>query len=158
MKFFYILMNQFVSIYLSANTVTTLHFDSPINFCDKGPNDSVLEIKFRRKRTSISLIPRMDNIDSNMTCYMKDSKIYVFNLKWSDKKIHKNIVVKQATKNRGGTLVLETDSFKLYDAGRNFIIRNKTATKILVNERLVDREGFVSKWSPVVVNGKEYDL
>jgi len=158
MRFFYILANQFVSILLSANTVTTLHFDTEISYCDIGVSKQHLEIQYRRKRTSVSLIPKMEKIDSNMTCYMKNQKIYVFNLKWSSKRLHKNLVIKDAQSVKGGSKILETNTFKLFDAGKNYYLENKTRRKLLVNESFIDRTGIISKWSPIVVDGKEYHL
>ena len=158
MKFFYILANQFVSILLSANTVTTLHFDTEIAYCDRGVSKESLGVEYRRKRTTMALIPKTENIDSNMTCYMENGKIYVFNLKWSKKRLHKNLVVKDAHSTKGGSLILETKQFKLFDAGKNYYLENKTTAKLLVNEMIIDRTGIVSKWSPVIVNGEGFHL
>lgn len=158
MKFFYILANQFVSIFLSANTVTTLHFNSEINYCDRGVSTEQLEVKYRRRKTSISLVPKVAAIDSNMTCYMKNSKIYVFNLKWSETRQHKNIVINDATQVKGGHKILETKSFKLFDAGKNYYLENKTNQKLMVNEILIDKLGIISKWSPLIINNQEYRL
>ena len=158
MKFFYVLANQFVSIFLSTNTITTLHFDSTIAYCDHGMSKEQLGMEHRRKRTSLSLVPKVNNIDSNMTCYMKNGEVYVFNLKWSDKRIHKNISIGKALRVKGGHKVLETKDFKLFDAGKNYYLENKTKKKLLVNESLIDKIGVASKWSPININGKDYQL
>jgi hypothetical protein len=158
MKFFYVLANQFVSILLSSNTITTLHFNTEISYCDRGISSEHLGAQYRRQKTSISLVPKVENIDSNMTCYMKNGKIYVFNLKWSKKREHKNLVIKDAKSMKGGVKILETPSFSLFDAGENYYLENKTNSKLIVNESLLEKTGIVSKWSPVVINGKEYRL
>lgn len=159
MKFFYILANQFVTILLSANTVTTLTFNNnEIVNCDYGVSKEVLDFKYRRKRTSISFIPKSDGINTNATCYMKNGRIYVFNIKFSKDRTHKNIVVYDAEAKKGGVKVFENEQVRIFDAGKNFYIENKTSKKISVNESLIDKTGISSKWSPIYVNGKEIHL
>lgn len=139
-------------------TVTTVHFDEPINYCDRGIPDSDLMVEYRRDKTSISLVPKASKIDSNMTCYMKNGDIFVFNLKWSEKRIHKNLVVKKGDLVNGGTKILENETFRLFDAGKNYYIENKTNKKLEVNENLIDKSGVISKWSPITINSKDYHL
>jgi len=158
MKFFYILANQFVTILLSANTVTSIHFNEAIQNCDYGANEKALAHVYRRRRTSLSLIPKVENINTNMTCYMESGKIRVFNIKWSQKNAHKNIAIFEAESKKGGVMVLETATFKLFDAGKNYYIESKKKGKINVNETVIEKAGVVSKWLPITVDGKEYSL
>lgn len=158
MKFFYILANQFLTILLSANTLTTLHFNEKIKYCDVGVSKDSLAIKYRRSKTSVSLAP-FTKIDSNMTCFMDSGKIYVFNLSWSKDRYHKNIVINDVVaKSGGGKLILENAKFKLFDNGRSYFIENKLKKAISVNELPVKNSAVISKWSPIVVNGVEYRL
>jgi hypothetical protein len=147
-----------VTVLLGVNVVTTLTFDQKIKNCDVGAGKEQLELVYRRERTSISLVPQVKDLKTNMTCFMENGKIFVFNLKMSNTP-HKNIVVKESTNVvKGGTLILETSDFKLFDAGKNFYIENKKKEKILVNEVSINRWGYVSKWIPIVIDGKEYYL
>jgi len=158
MKFFYILANQIVTVLLSSNTVTTLTFNNEIVNCDYGVSKSTLDFKYRRKRTSISLIPKSDGFDTNATCFMKDGKIYLFNLKYSKERFHKHIAVFDAETSKGGAKIYEDSTIRVFDAGKNYFIENKTKTKIKVNESPIDKTGVSSKWNPININGKEVFL
>lgn len=157
MKFYYVLANQLVTLLLSGNTLTTLHFNEEISYCDTGAGKTSLLLKYRRQKTSVALAP-FSKIDSNMSCFMKSGKIYVFNLKWSNDKFHKNIVVDDAVPLSGGKLILETLKFRLYESEKSYYIENKTKKKIHVNEYPVVTSAIISKWLPIVVDGKEYRL
>lgn len=160
MNFFYILANQFVTIFLAANTLTTLTFDSEINNCDYGVSTTALSFKLRRARTTISLIPKSDGIDTNMTCYLKNGKMYVFNLKWTKdrSKAHKNIAIFEADSKRGGKKVYEDATVRIFDAGKNYYVENKLNQDIEVNETVIKKSGISSKWSPLFINKKEVNL
>ncbi len=157
MNFFYVLANQFVTVFLSINTLTTLTFVSEINNCDYGVSKTILDSKIRRSRTSISFIPKSDAIDTNMTCYLANGKMYVFNLKWTDDraKAHKNIAIFDAEKKKSGRKVYEDKELKIYDAGKNYFIESKISEKNNVNEYPFGKVGVSSKWRPVFFNNRE---
>lgn len=158
MKFFYIMAHQFVTIFLSPNTVTTLHFDHPISYCDRGVSKKALWSEYRRKKSAISFVPKIEGINTNMTCFMRNNEVFVFNLRWSNKVIHKNLVIKKAGTVRGGQVILKTKEFTLYDAGKNYYIESNKKKKLIVNEIIINKTGVISKWSPLIINGKEYHL
>lgn len=156
MKFFYIIASQFSTVLLQLYTATVLHFSEPISYCDLGVGKKILEEAYRRNRTTISLVPQVKKIKTNMTCYMKSGKIYVFNLNTTKKKPHKNIFINDATSTRGGTLLIKTKEFKVFDSGKNLFIENLGTKPLDVNEEIIRTSGLVSKWFPIIINGKEY--
>lgn len=158
MKFFYVLANQFVTVLLSANTVTNLHFQKEISYCDIGVSKQVAEIVYRRNNMTVAIIPKSEQIKSNMTCYTKDWKIYVFNISWSEKNGHKDIVINDAGSSRGGQKIFENETVKIFDSGKNYYIENKTDDNIIVNESVIKKAGVISKWSPIILNNKEIEI
>lgn len=158
MKFFYILGSNILSLMLSSNSLTNITFPSEIVACDYGVSKSVLDFRYRRKRTTIALIPKSDGIDTNATCYMKNGKIYLFNIKFSKKRFHKHIAVFDADQSKGGAKIFENSQIRVFDAGKNYYVENKTKNKILVNESPIEKAGVTSKWNPININGKEIFL
>lgn len=158
MKFFYLVASQFVTVFLSPNTVTNLHFNKEISYCDIGVDKNTVELVYRRNSMSVSIVPKSDHIKTNMTCYSKDWRIYVFNIKTSKEVIHKDLVLNDATLERGGKKIYSNSKITIYDSGKNYFIENNSKSSIRVNESIVEKSAAISKWSPVIVDDMEIHL
>jgi hypothetical protein len=153
----YMVAGQYITILWSALSLTTIHFNTKVNCVFAHGMDSkgnkVISINKVRGGKSISISPTM-KFSTNFNCYGEDESVYFFNVKYSDKKFNKNIIVRHAGHVSGGSIVFETGDYAFYESKENYFVVNRSKKKLNVNEKSVPNSSVLSKWQPVNINGR----
>lgn len=153
----YMLNAQYITILWSVIGLTSIHFDEKIKCSFAHGLDShgnkLIQVKYERGGKTISLNPLVA-FDTNFNCYGESEKMYFFNLKHEKNLYSKNIRIKTATEFRGGKKVYSKDGIVVFDSGNNYFVKNETGKILEVNDVPIEREGIVSKWQPIDINGK----
>lgn len=150
---FYILARSLIYLYLTISHPTTLVFDEPVDYVSAGKEG---EFSLHRANNQKILVvqPLKDFSETDMIVITKDHH-YQFKVRkpnTENEKAHSFVYIHEGEVNRSYVLKFENDDVKILEGETSTLVQNKSKKPILVNEKVIEREGSFSKGIPFVVN------
>jgi hypothetical protein len=152
---FYILARSLIYLFLTISHPTTLVFDEPIEYVSIGKEG---EFSLHRANNQKLLVvqPLKDFTETDMIVITKD-KHYQFKVRKpeTEKELaHSFVYMHEGEINRSYVLKFENSDVRILEGETSSLIQNKTKKQILINEKIVDREGNFSRGIPFIINNQ----
>jgi type IV secretory pathway VirB9-like protein len=152
---FYILTRGLIYLFLTVSHPTTLVFDEPVEYVSAGKAG---DFSLHRANNQKILVvqPLKDFFETDMIVITKDHH-YQFKLKKptsEDEKAHSFVYLHQGGINKSYILKFENEVVRILEGDTSTLIQNKTKKSLLVNDKLIEREGSFSKGIPFIVNNQ----
>lgn len=149
----YILPKTLAYIFLSTSSPTTLHFEEPIEFMQAG-KASDFDVTFSKDRKSLVIRAIGQFLEpKNMIILSKDTHFH-FKLVNMESKPNDFVYLHKGRQNSTYVKKFENEQIKIHEGESSLYIVNKTSKPVDVNGTNVERNIFISKGLPVIVNGK----
>lgn len=152
---FYILTRGLIYLFLSVSHPTTLVFDEPVEYVSAGKEG---EFALHRANNQKILVvqPLKEFTETDMIVITKDHH-YQFKVKkpaTDNEKTHSFVYLHDGGINRSYVLKFENETVRILEGDTSSLVQNKTKKNVLVNDKLIDREGSFSKGIPFIVNNQ----
>lgn len=154
----HILSSKYVTILWGMTTLTSIHFNERVR-CTVAHGQSngkkIVAINYERGDKTVSIYPEIKGLNTNFNCYgLNTEKMYFFNLRYSESNAQKNIKIRDGNYLRGGKKVWSKNGISIFDSGKNYWVKNKSGKAIKVNDDRITKEGVVSRWQPLEIDGE----
>lgn len=152
---FYILARSLIYLFLTISHPTTLVFDEPIEYVSIGKEG---EFSLHRANNQKLLVvqPLKDFSETDMIVITKD-KHYQFKVRKPEPEkelAHSFLYIHEGEINRSYILKYENADLRILEGDTSSLIQNKTIKPIVINEKIVEREGNFSRGIPFVINNQ----
>jgi hypothetical protein len=149
----FILPKTIAYIFLSTASPTTLHFERPVEFMQAG-NGNDFNVMFSKNKKTLVLRPMSPFAgEKNMVVISEDTHFH-FKLMTLESRQHDFIYVHKGKENATYVKKFEDETVKIHEGDSSLYLINKSKEPIDVNGTKVDRQTFLSKGLPVLVNGR----
>ncbi len=151
---FYILARGLIYLFLTISHPTTLVFDEPVEYVSAG-KEGDFDLHRANNQKILVIRPLKEFTETDMIVITKNHH-YQFKLKGplTGDKTHSFIYLHEGEINRSFVKKVETDSYKVLEGETSILIQNKKKEPLMVNEKLLDREGYFSKGSPILIGNQ----
>ena len=149
---FFVLPKAILFLFLSLNAPTTLVFQNPVEYVSAGRTGD-FSINRSNNKKILVIQPLKEVSETNMVVVTSEES---FNLKVKlvDKDAHSFIYLYEGQINKSFVKKLETESFRILEGETSILIQNKEKHPLIVNGVSLERQGYFSKGSPVVIENK----
>jgi hypothetical protein len=148
---FYILTRSLIYLFLTISHPTTLVFDEPVEYVSAG-KEGDFDLHRANNKKILVVRPLKEFNETDMIVITKDHH-YQFKIKspLAGEKTHSFIYLHEGEINRSFVKRVETENYKVLEGDTSTLIQNKKKEPLTVNEQVVDREGYFSKGSPILI-------
>lgn len=150
---FYILLNHLTTLFLSANLLNTLSFESEIQSYLYGGSKEEIFIQVTNGHKTLALKPLMQGNLSNLLVITKNRKYY-FDLIQDEKSPHQFIEVKDGLLSHALKKIVSTKDYELLEGESSMLFVNRKDSEVTVNGLKVDRREYLSKGVPIIYEGQ----
>ena len=152
---FYILSKTLTFLFLSLSHPTTLVFGEPIEYVSAGSNGD-FDLHRANNQKILVVRPLKSFGETDMIVLTKDHH-FQFKLKevpqsGDQSKTHSLVNIYEGEINKSYIKKLETDTFRVLEGESSVWIINKTSKNLEVNGTELERDGYFSKGSPLLIN------
>lgn len=149
---YFIMKGQIFTIFLSLAHLTSISFPSKV-IDYVGGQEGDFKIYELNKNKSLVYEPKSKDFSRNFISFLKEEKFH-YNLKYNEQLADKDVTLKRAETCGYYSLILESDTFQLFECPKSLLLKNKTNTPLLVNDMTVVSSSYISKGPPVYVNNR----
>ena len=149
----FIIPKTIAYIFLSTSSPTTLHFEQPVEFMQAGKG-SDFDVAFSKNRKSLVIRPIGSFSDAKNMVIISEETHFHFKLLNMESRQHDFVYIHKGRENATYVKKFENDLVKIHEGDTSIYIVNKSKLPLEINGSLVERQIFLSKGLPVIVNGQ----
>ncbi len=149
---FFILPKAIIFLFLTMNAPTTLVFQNPVEYVSAGKTGD-FSINRSNNKKILVIQPLKEVSETNMVVVTSEEN-FNFKVQIVDKEAHSFVYLYDGQVNKSFIKKLETDSFRILEGETSVLIQNKEKHSLTVNGVSLEREGYFSKGSPVMIENK----
>jgi hypothetical protein len=149
----FIIPKTIAYIFLSTSSPTTLHFEQPVEFMQAGRGND-FDVAFSKDRKSLVIRPIGNYAEAKNMVIISEDNHYHFKLLNMESRQHDFVYIHKGKENATYVKKFENDLVKIHEGESSLYIVNKSKAAIEINGLLVERQTFLSKGLPVIVNGQ----
>jgi hypothetical protein len=149
----FIIPKTMAYVFLSTSSPTTLHFQAPVEFMQAGKG-SDFDVAFSKNRRSLVIRPVGTFSEPKNMVVISEEMNFHFKLINMESQQHDFVYIHKGKANSTYVKKFENDLVKIHEGDSSLYIVNKLPTAIEINGAKVERQTFISKGLPVIVDGK----